>query len=85
MDPVSENIRLLKRAYWLIRLRWIAIVCVGAATYVSSNLFGIELQNAALYSVAILLALYNLTVLLLLNHFAKRGNEVSHVAVKKNN
>jgi signal transduction histidine kinase len=83
MKPVSENIRLLKRAYWLIRLRWIAIVCVGAAIYVSSNLLGIELQDAALYSIAILLALYNLIVLLLLNHFAKRGDEVSHVAVKK--
>jgi len=83
MEPVSENIRLLKRAYWLIKLRWIAIVCVGAAIYVSSNLLGIELQDAALYSIAILLALYNLIVLLLLNHFAKRGNEVSHVAVKK--
>ena len=83
MEPVSENIRLLKRAYWLIRLRWIAIVCVGAATYVSSNLLGIELQNAALYSIAILLALYNLIVLLLLNHFAKKGNEIPHVAVKK--
>ncbi len=44
---------------------------------------GIELHDAALYSIAILLALYNLIVLLLLNHFAKRGNEVSHVAVKK--
>ena len=83
MEPVSKNIRLLKRAYWLIRLRWIAIVCVGAATYVSSNLLGIELQNAALYSIAILLALYNLIVLLLLNHFAKKGNEIPHVAVKK--
>ncbi|MBC8469804.1 MAG: HAMP domain-containing histidine kinase [Planctomycetes bacterium] len=83
MEPVSENIRLLKRAYWLVRLRWIAIVSVGAATYVSSNLLGIELQNAALYSIAILLALYNLIVLLLLNHFAKKGNEIPHVAVKK--
>lgn len=83
MEPVSENIRLLQRAYWLIRLRWIAIVCVGAATYVSSNLLGIELHDAALYSIAVLLALYNLIVLLLLNHFAKKGNEVSHVAVKK--
>ncbi len=83
MEPVSENIRLLKRAYWLIKLRWIAIVCVGAAIYVSSNFLDIELQDAALYSIAILLALYNLTVLSLLNHFAKRGNEVSHVAVKK--
>ncbi|MHC4726022.1 MAG: sensor histidine kinase [Planctomycetota bacterium] len=83
MEPVSENIRLLKRAYWLTRLRWIAIVCVGAAIYVSSNFLDIELQDAALYSITILLALYNLTVLLLLNHLAKKGNEVSHGAVKK--
>jgi signal transduction histidine kinase len=83
MEPVSENIRLLKRAYWLIKLRWIAIVCVGAAIYVSSNFLEIELQDTALYCIAILLALYNLVVLLLLNHFAKRGNEVSHVVVKK--
>jgi len=83
MEPVSENIRLLKRAYWLIKLRWIAIVFVCAATYVSSNLLGIELHDAALYSIAILLALYNLIVLLLLNHFAKKGNDIPHVAVKK--
>ncbi|NQT02394.1 MAG: HAMP domain-containing histidine kinase [Planctomycetes bacterium] len=83
MEPVSENIRLLKRAYWLIKLRWVAIVFVCAATYVSSNILGIDLQNTALYSIAILLALYNLTVLLLLNYFAKKGNELSHASVKK--
>ena len=83
MKPVSENIRLLKRAYWLIKLRWIAIVFVGAATYVSSNFLEIELQDAALYSIAILLALYNITIFLLLNHHAKKGNEVSQAAVKK--
>ena len=83
MEPVSENIRLLKRAYWLIKLRWIAIAFVGAGTYVSSNFLEIELQDLALYSIAILLALYNLTVLLLLNHHAKKGDEVSYVEVKK--
>ena len=83
MEPVSENIRLVKRAYWLIRLRWTAIVFVCAATYVSQNLLDIELQAPALYGIAILLAAYNVTVLLLLNHFAKKGNEVPHAAVKK--
>ncbi len=83
MELVSENIRLLKRAYWLIKLRWVAIVFVGAATYVSRNLLDIELQDAALYAIAILLAGYNVTVLFLLNHFAKQGNEVPHAAVKK--
>ena len=83
MEPVSENIRLVKRAYWLIKLRWIAIVFIGAATYVSSNLLDIELQDVALYGIAILLTVYNVAVLLLLNHFAKGGNEVPHAAVKK--
>jgi signal transduction histidine kinase len=83
MELVPENIRLLKRAYWLIKLRWIAILFVGAATYVSSNLLEIELQDAALYCIAILLALYNLAVLLLLNHLARKGDEVSQASVKK--
>ena len=83
MEPVSENIRLLNRAYWLIKLRWIAIVFVGTATYVSSNFLEIELQDIALYGIAVLLALYNLTILILLNNLAKKGNEVSHIAVKK--
>ena len=83
MEPVSENIRLLNRAYWLIRLRWIAIVFVGTATYVSSNFLQIELQSAALYGIAALLVLYNMAMLVLLNHFAKKGREVSQIAVKK--
>ncbi len=83
MEPVSENIRLVKRAYWLIRLRWTAIVFVCAATYVSQNLLDIELQASALYGIATLLAVYNVTVLLLLNHFTKMDNEVPHAAVKK--
>lgn len=83
MEPVSENIRLLKRAYWLIKLRWIAIVFVCSATYVSSHLLKIELHDLALYSIAIFLALYNLTVFLILNRYTKKGNEVSIAAIKK--
>jgi len=59
------------------------MVFVGAATYVSHNLLGIALQDIALYGIAIFLAVYNVTVLFLLNHFAKRGNVVLHSAVKK--
>jgi len=83
MEPASENIRLLNRAYWLIKLRWIATVFVGTATYVSSKFLEIELHDTALYGIAILLAIYNLTVLIILNNLAKKGNEVSHIAVKK--
>ncbi len=83
MEPVTQNAKLVKRAYWLIKLRWIAIVCVGIGTYFSSNILAIELQDLALYSIAVLLALYNMTVLLLLNHITKVNRDISESAVKK--
>ncbi len=69
MEPDSQNARLVQRAYWLIKIRWVAIVCVVVGTCFSSNVLGIALQDFALYGIAILLALYNTTVLLLLNYF----------------
>jgi len=67
MESAAANTRLIKRAYWLIRLRWAAAVSVAFGTYVCSNLLHIAMHDRALYGIAILLALYNLTVLLLLN------------------
>ena len=83
MEPRSQNARLVQRAYWLIKLRWIAVVCVAVGTYLTSNVLGIILQDFALYGIAILLALYNTTVLILLGHFTKGDNEVPSAAVKK--
>ena len=83
MEPVTQNARLVQRAYWLIKLRWIAIACVVISTYFSSNVLAIDLHDLAIYSIAVLLALYNLTILLLLNHITKDNREVSESAVKK--
>ena len=83
MEPASQNTRLVKRTYWLIKLRWIAAVCVFVGTYVFSNVLAIELQDFALYCIAILLALYNMAVLLVLNRLARDGNEVPCQTVKK--
>ena len=83
MEPVTQNVRLVQRAYWLINLRWIATVCVGAATFVSGNILNIALQETALYIIAVLLAVYNLAVFLLLKHFGKSNHEISRSAVKK--
>lgn len=83
MEPETRNARLVQRAYWLIKLRWIAIACVGIGTYFCRNILAIELQDFAIYIIAVLLALYNLTVLLLLNHMSKNNREVSESAVKK--
>ena len=83
MEPITQNARLIQRAYWLIKLRWIAIACVVIGTYFSSHVLAIELQDHVLYGLAVLLALYNMTVFLLLNHFTKSSREVSESAVKR--
>jgi len=83
VEPVAQNARLVQRAYWLVKLRWIAIICLGIGTYFSVSVLAIEIQSPALYGIAALLALYNLTVLLLLNNVTKDNRQVSVPAVKK--
>ncbi len=83
MKPVPENIRLLKGAYWLTKLRWIAIVYVIAGTYVTSNLLAVSLHDVALYVIATILILYNITALLLLKRLEKKNRHVSSKAVKR--
>jgi signal transduction histidine kinase len=83
MLPDSQNTRLIKRAYWLIRLRWVATVCVVGGTWFCGNILHIELQSIALYAIASLLALYNAVMLLLLGHFAKADTQTSSSPVNK--
>jgi len=83
MEPVPENIRLLRGAYWLVKLRWIAIVYVFAGTYISVHFLRIDLHDTALYVIATLLSLYNISVFLSLNRFMKIEQQVSCKAVKR--
>jgi hypothetical protein len=82
MEPVSENIRLLRGAYWLTKLKWIAIIYVIIGTYVASNLLAISLDAVALYIIATVLVLYNVAVLALL-HRLEKSKHVSCRAVKR--
>lgn len=83
MDPAPHNIRLIERAYWLIKLRWIAIAGVVLATFMAHIVLHISVQDFALYGIAIFLALYNTTVLLLLNHFTRSLKKTPVPVVKK--
>ena len=83
MEPVPEDIRLLNGAYWLTRLRWIAIVCVPVGTYVCGSVLGIALREIPMYAVATLLFLYNVAVLAMLDRAAGGDRQVSPRAVKR--
>jgi signal transduction histidine kinase len=66
MNPILQDIRLVKRAYWLIKLRWIAIAGVVTATFFAGNVLGVSVQHIPLYGVAAALVLHNIISLLLL-------------------
>jgi signal transduction histidine kinase len=83
MEPVPEDIRLLRGAYWLTRLRWIAIVCVPVCTYVCGNVLNIALREVPMYAVAALLLVYNVAVTVLLDQVAKADQKVSSRTVKR--
>ncbi len=83
MEPVPEEIRLLRGAYWLTRLRWVAIVCVPVCTYVAGNIFGVALREVALYAIATLLFVYNVAVLMLLDQAVKADRQVPPRTVKR--
>jgi len=83
MEPVAEITTLVKRTYWLIKLRWIAVVCVAGGTFFSSNVLTIGLNEGSLYSIAGLLAVYNATMLGMLKHYSKKSDDSCIVAVKR--
>jgi len=68
MDVLPREARLLKQAYWLIKLRWRAVVGLCMAIFFADVVLNISIQTISLYAVAGLLTIYNTIVLLLLNY-----------------
>ena len=73
MDPLPQDKRLVRRAFWLIRLRWVAVIGLCVTTFIASRLFTIGIQTTAVYMIAGVLALYNMIMRLLLG-LAKRNH-----------
>ena len=72
--PVAED-DLRQRAYWLVRLRWLAAGAVGLGTFVCARLLTVSVQEAPLYTIAALLLLYNAIMLALLNRLTRVAPE----------
>ena len=77
MEPVPQNIRLARHAYWLIKLRWVAIVGVVTAIIIASTFFRVSLQLKNLYILCAILAFYNLAVFALLRYSRKHYKQTN--------
>jgi len=73
MKAVSHNARLVRRAYWLIKLRWVAIAGTCCVIFIASDILHLSVQRTALYCSTAILILENIISLLLLKRLLKRG------------
>ncbi len=75
MQSLLENTSLVSRAYWLVRLRWVAVGGLAVATFGASEFMGVTLPVGALYAVSVVVLVYNLALYGLLRYWT-RGAEM---------
>lgn len=71
MEDLLKSPSLIQRAYWLIRLRWVAIAMLAIATFVSHRFMGVSLAAPALYVLSAGLVVYNAAIYGLLRSWTR--------------
>jgi signal transduction histidine kinase len=66
---------LIERSFWLIRLRWIAVIGVIFTVLFVSRIIKLFLPTFALYTIALILGLYNLIFFILLGRIRKKESQ----------
>ena len=77
MENLLKSTSLIQRAYWLIKLRWVAIGVLVAATFVVSQFMDVSLPVSALYTITTMLLVYNFILYDLLRYWTWAGREPS--------
>ena len=77
MENLLKSTSLIQRAYWLVRLRWVAIGMLAIATFVAERFMFIELATPALYTIAGVLLVYNFVLYDLLRYWTWGGKSPS--------
>lgn len=83
MENLLESMSLIQRAYWLIKLRWIAIAALGAATFVARRFVGVSLPTVTLYTVSGVLLVYNFVLYDLLRYWTWAGRRPSESRIRR--
>jgi len=85
MEPLPQDKRLVKRASWLIRLRWFAVIGLCITTFVADNILPDGLYAPPIYMIAGCLALYNTIMRSLLKRARKnhRRDGMPRLTIRK--
>ncbi len=83
MEPAVQSTRLIKRAYWLIKLRWAAIAGTCLVIFIADNILDILVRSVPLYCSTAALVLENIISLLLLKRILKTKADSVFTSIKK--
>ncbi len=75
MENLLQSPNLAGRALWLVKLRWIAIMVLAGATWMATQVLGIQLAGTKLYLMVVLLLGYNGALYSLLKIWTSRSSE----------
>jgi signal transduction histidine kinase len=81
MENLLKSTSLVQRAYWLIRLRWVAIATLAVATFVARRFMSVSLPADALYTISAVLLVYNFILYDLLRYWTWGGKEPSSARI----
>jgi signal transduction histidine kinase len=83
METLLQSTSLVKRAFWLIRLRWVAILILAAATTYAGNFLKVSLPKVELYVLAGILVCYNFVLFDLMRYFTWKGRIPTAKAISR--
>ncbi|MBC8393293.1 MAG: HAMP domain-containing histidine kinase, partial [Deltaproteobacteria bacterium] len=83
METILDNERFVKRAFWLVKLRWITAFLLIGITYVISRLFGATSQQIPLYSIGVLLLFYNFLLYAALKYLLRLHDRTLNRAINR--
>ncbi|OHB67530.1 MAG: hypothetical protein A2Y76_03835 [Planctomycetes bacterium RBG_13_60_9] len=81
MESLLKNTNLIQRAYWLIKLRWVAIVTLVVATFIAGRFMGVSLPATVLYAISAALLVYNFVLYDLLRYWTWGGKQPSNTRI----
>jgi signal transduction histidine kinase len=73
METILQSKNLVLRAYWLIKLRWMAIAGLAAATFTANDILNISLPARHLYIISVILLFYNFLLYDLMKYITWKG------------
>ncbi|MBU3912342.1 MAG: hypothetical protein KKD90_07155 [Candidatus Omnitrophica bacterium] len=85
MESLNSREGLFERIHWLIKLRWIAVVGVFLSVFFAVNVLKIPVPDIPLYTIALILGVYNLASLVHVNrsraNFPALANRIANTQI----